>query len=189
MSLPTVTIVHQPLGFTMEVFEHAAAGFLAVNPQWKRAANDPAGPAVQPVHFQAFAAMRKERDSWKEEAEMRGRDIAQLRAELDLRRLQQARDVWFWMGDGEDHLESMGSTMAVQISARQLRALVGSRWRLLSDVPEKSDRYIVAHAGQIGGSAFFTANAGDTSFPIGWSQMPDFSPTHWLDGPRVGFAA
>jgi hypothetical protein len=35
------------------------------------------------------------------------------------------RDVWRWGGNGDDHLESMGNNMAIEITAAQLRVLLG----------------------------------------------------------------
>lgn len=60
------------------------------------------------------------------------------------------------------------------------------RWRELADYPAETGRYIVAHCGQVGGHAYYTAREGDTHYPVGWAQLPDFKPTHWLDGPRIG---
>lgn len=57
-----------------------------------------------------------------------------------------------------------------------------SPWRIIGiDRPLESGRYIVSHAGGVGGSAYYTAHEGDTGYPVGWSQMPSFQPTHWLD--------
>lgn len=55
------------------------------------------------------------------------------------------------------------------------------KWRLIDDFPEKTGRYVVAHRGKIASDAYFTAKEGDTHYPFGWSQMPQFGPTHWLD--------
>lgn len=56
------------------------------------------------------------------------------------------------------------------------------RWRLMKDNPPKTGRYIVCHRGRTGGDAFFVARAGEAGeLPVGWSQMPDFGPTHWID--------
>jgi len=54
-------------------------------------------------------------------------------------------------------------------------------WRRIDDFPEKTGRYIVSHSGRMASDAYFTANEGDTHYPVGWSQMPQFGPTHWLD--------
>lgn len=58
------------------------------------------------------------------------------------------------------------------------------RWRCMDDAPDKTGRYIVAHAGMVGGDAYFTAKEGDTHYPVGWSQVPHWKPTHWLDCDR-----
>lgn len=63
-----------------------------------------------------------------------------------------------------------------------------ARFRLLNDVPEKTGRYCVAHRGRMYGHAYYTAKEGDTQYPVGWSQWPEFSPTHWLDAPNMEFA-
>jgi hypothetical protein len=34
------------------------------------------------------------------------------------------RDVWRWGGNGDDHLESMGNNMVIEITAGQLRELL-----------------------------------------------------------------
>jgi hypothetical protein len=70
------------------------------------------------------AQLRKERDGWKEEAEARAETIAVLREHLDLRRLHEKNDVWFWQGDGTDYPESMSNSMAVVIRADQLKAIL-----------------------------------------------------------------
>lgn len=43
------------------------------------------------------------------------------------------RDGWRWEGDGSDHLQSMGNNMVIEITAAQLRALLG--WK---DTPNKT---------------------------------------------------
>lgn len=58
------------------------------------------------------------------------------------------------------------------------------KWRPMTDSPSKSGRYIVKHRGQIGGHAWYTAKVGDTHYPVGWEQIPEFGPTHWLDETR-----
>lgn len=58
------------------------------------------------------------------------------------------------------------------------------RWRKLDDVPVKTGRYAVGHAGGIVGHAYYTAKTGETRYPVGWAQMPDFGPTHWIDPPK-----
>jgi hypothetical protein len=53
---------------------------------------------------------------------------------------------------------------------------------LFTDPPQKSGRYGVLHRGMVAKDAFF--NTGDIDrIPVGWSQMPHFGPTHWLDFP------
>lgn len=63
------------------------------------------------------------------------------------------------------------------------------RWRQMDDPPKKTGRYIVAHAGMVGGSAFYTAAHGDTHYPAGWAQVPQCRPTHWLEFDRAAMLA
>lgn len=56
-------------------------------------------------------------------------------------------------------------------------------WRcMVDDPPKKTGRFCVAHKGQEFGSAYYTAKKGDTHYPVGWSQVPNFRPNAWLDG-------
>lgn len=185
MSLETVKVI-DPAGAERNLLAHAAAAFIKAHPAWRIASNEPYAddlPAM--VHPQAYKAAVKERDSWQEEAGRLRNERDTLRRSLDLRALHQERDVWFWEDDGEDHPESMSNSMAVVIRADVLRALIGSRWRdMINDPPRESGRYIVTHPGKVGGDAYYTAREGDTHYPVGWSQLPHFGPTVWLDGPR-----
>jgi hypothetical protein len=70
------------------------------------------------------SGLRRERDSWRSEAEMLMRSLRQAHTELDLRRAHHEKDAWYWQGDGYDHLESMGNRMVVVIHAEDLRALL-----------------------------------------------------------------
>jgi hypothetical protein len=72
---------------------------------------------------QYVAELRKELQGWKQEAKERQHENELLRERMQLRTQEQRRDVWFWQGDGEDHLESMSNGMAVVIRADRLRAL------------------------------------------------------------------
>lgn len=63
-----------------------------------------------------------------------------------------------------------------------------ARLRLLNDPPKATGRYVVMHRGMIAGHAYYTAQEGDTHYQVGWSQLPDFNPTHWLDAPDMQFA-
>jgi hypothetical protein len=68
---------------------------------------------------------------------------------------------------------------------------------MVNDPPEKTGRYCVGHAGSVFGDAYYTANDGDTHYPVGWSQVPKFNPEFWIDmnnvemprcGPRIGYS-
>lgn len=86
----------------------------------------------------AINRLEKERDAWQEKAEDLGASDRSLREQLDLRRLHQAQDTWFWQGEGDD-LDSMSNSMAVVIRADQLRALLASNepeLLITSDDPE-----------------------------------------------------
>lgn len=80
-------------------------------------------------HQNVINNLRKERDGWHDEATALRRRLRYAEADLDVLRRHQARDVWAWQGDGEDHLESMGDSMVVCIHAGDLRALL--------DAPER----------------------------------------------------
>jgi hypothetical protein len=56
-----------------------------------------------------------------------------------------------------------------------------SSWEPMTNPPNKSGRYAVAHRGLTIGNAYYNAKKGDTHMPIGWSQLPDWGPTHWLN--------
>ena len=55
------------------------------------------------------------------------------------------------------------------------------KWRPFSENPSKTGRYIVKHRGNSGADAYYTARKGDTHYPVGWAQLPEFGATHWLD--------
>ena len=79
------------------------------------------------------------------------------------------------------------SALAVPQPVGDLHA---EHWRLLTELPTKSERYPVAHRGGIGGHAYFVTEAdARPSLPAGWQQMPDWGPTHWCDAPGRHAAA
>lgn len=55
------------------------------------------------------------------------------------------------------------------------------KWRPMSEYPEKTGRYCVGHAGRVFSDAYY-ADGDNTHYPTGWHQLPQFGPTHWLDG-------
>lgn len=55
------------------------------------------------------------------------------------------------------------------------------KWRLMTDFPEKTGRYCVGHRGQIFSDAYYVKGENETHYPVGWHQLPQFGPTHWLD--------
>lgn len=93
------------------------------------------------------------------------------------------RDVWYWQGDGRDHLESMVHQLPVVIRAEQLRELlaatqapaVGADWQPIKTAPK--DRSIVlANATQVSQGQW----AG-RYFAWGYSA----NPTHWMPLPAA----
>lgn len=69
----------------------------------------PAGSGGWESHAQA---MERERDFYRQRAQTMHE--------------HQVGDVWYWQGDGEDHLKSMANSLPVVIRADQLRALLAS---------------------------------------------------------------
>jgi hypothetical protein len=103
-----------------EVEERAALSAAPVSEQAQEAST--AQPDSE-RETQYVAELRKELQGWKQEAKERQHENELLRERMQLRTQEQRRDVWFWQGDGEDHLESMSNGMAVVIRADRLRAL------------------------------------------------------------------
>lgn len=84
-------------------------------------------PAVQPeASLSEMATLKRERDGWKEEAECLQKRLRFAQADNDLLRSHAKKDVWYWQGDGYDHLESMGNNMVVVIHANDLRAMLAA---------------------------------------------------------------
>lgn len=54
-------------------------------------------------------------------------------------------------------------------------------WEPIDNVPQKSGHYVVGHLGRVFGTAYFNAGEQKISLPLGWSQIPNCSPTHWLN--------
>jgi hypothetical protein len=74
-------------------------------------------------HPQYVRRLERSEAGWRDSAErlLQERDAAL--SELRVRAQHQARDVWFWQGDGSDHPESMSSSMVVVIKAPDLRRM------------------------------------------------------------------
>jgi hypothetical protein len=72
----------------------------------------------------ALVAANRERDGWMRVAEDLTKSLRFLKADLDLMRSHQKNNVWYWQGDGYDHLESMGNDMVVVIHAASLREML-----------------------------------------------------------------
>lgn len=89
--------------------------------------NEPVGERAT-VPLDALHAAERERDYWKTRA----------RAMLD----HAEGTCWYWMGDGEDHLESLVSSLPVVIRADQLRELLA---RPAPGVPEPSINWFGTH--------------------------------------------
>lgn len=55
-------------------------------------------------------------------------------------------------------------------------------WEPMTNPPQKSAHYAVMHRGRVFGTAYYYAGDFKTSgMVLGWNQLPDFGPTHWLD--------
>jgi len=54
-------------------------------------------------------------------------------------------------------------------------------WEPMNNVPEKSGHYVVGHRGNQFGTAYYNAGEHNIHLPLGWSQIPNCSPTHWLN--------
>lgn len=87
-------------------------------------------------HPNTIRDLTRSRDGWKAEADSLRERLADAEKQLDLMRAKQDGDVWFWEGDGHDHLHSMSSGMVVTIAARDLQALVGLQEDGLQEQPE-----------------------------------------------------
>ena len=85
----------------------------------------PATPTDQPP-LSALATLTRQRDGWRHEADMLRRRLLFAESDIDVRAKHQASDVWYYQGDGYDHLESMGNGMVVVIHAAELRALLAT---------------------------------------------------------------
>lgn len=71
-----------------------------------------------------IASLQRERDGYREQAEDLQHRLKFAAADLDMIRSHQENNVWYWQGDGYDHLESMGNDMVVVLHAAVLRSLV-----------------------------------------------------------------
>jgi hypothetical protein len=88
--------------------------------------------------------LRKAAIGWKWEAQKALNDYRKVRHELAELRAGLAGDLWFWQGDGEDHLESLIGS--VVISAAHLAAIIHGRDS--KECPTAEDwRVVVASGG------------------------------------------
>lgn len=78
-------------------------------------------------HTNVVNALIRERDGYQESTRLLQERLRLAQLDLDLRRAHQEKDVWFFQGDGDDHIESMGNGMVVVIHASDLRALLASQ--------------------------------------------------------------
>ena len=72
------------------------------------------------------------------------------------------RDVWYWQGDGRDHLESMTHQLPVVIRAEQLRELLAARPAQPVREPMSWDLFVAACEAEYG-EEFCPNNLGDVS--------------------------
>lgn len=73
-----------------------------------------------------IATLERQRDGWREEATFLRRRLVVAESDIDAMRKHQANDVWYYQGDGRDHVESMATDMVVVIHAGDLRALLAA---------------------------------------------------------------
>jgi len=87
-------------------------------------ARDIAHDLTEAAYRQAPALQNEPDKSQNELVKEFQAEISRLHNALDTVYQEGISDYWIWMGDGNDHLESMGEAMQVQIKAGQLRALL-----------------------------------------------------------------
>lgn len=126
----------------------------------------PAPVPAKQAHPQYVAQLIKERDAWQEEAKAKRGEVEHFMEQLRTRAQHQDRDVWFWQGDGEDHLESMGRAMVVVIRADQLRSLVAA-----PSSPEP-DKYDISNAK----TAYWASHCPDCAKPTAEGHIHTCSP-------------
>lgn len=73
-----------------------------------------------------LATVTRQRDGWRDEAETLRRRLRSAESDVDAMRKHQRNEVWFFQGDGYDHLESMATDMVVVIHAADLRDLLAA---------------------------------------------------------------
>lgn len=106
--------------------------------------NDLESQAFRVPHPGAIRDLTRSRNGWKAEADTLRERLVEAEKQLELMRAAQDGDVWFWEGDGHDHLHSMSSGMVVTITASDLQALVGSQVAALQEQAESPTEQQVA---------------------------------------------
>lgn len=81
---------------------------------------------ANPPPLSSLATLTRQRDGWREEAQRLQRRLHLTECDIDLMSKHQAKDAWYYQGDGFDHLESMTNRMVVVIHAADLRALIAT---------------------------------------------------------------
>lgn len=119
-----VNIQLAPWGASKDWVEGFVDGFNRAT-KWMQSAMTEfrAAPVEEPT-TNALNALRRARDGWHEEAVSLAKRLKYVESDNDLLRKHQSKDVWYFQGDGEDHIESMGNNMVVVIHAHDLRSLI-----------------------------------------------------------------
>ncbi|ABR91895.1 Hypothetical protein mma_2229 [Janthinobacterium sp. Marseille] len=115
-------------------------------------------------HTNVVNALIRERDGYQESTRLLQERLRLAQLDLDLRRAHQEKDVWFFQGDGEDHIESMGNGMVVVIHASDLRALLASKRSEHADLavgPAISEETLLVTASVIAGCLLGQPNMDD----------------------------
>lgn len=88
----------------------------------------------EPVNAAQVTGERAEpNEGWIDHAKHLQSRLDCLNRELDLRKLHQDKNCWYWQGDGTDHPESISNSMCIVIRGDQLR-------ELLSPAPTRQER-------------------------------------------------
>lgn len=98
--------------------------------------NDLESQAFRAPHPNVIRDLTRSRDGWKAEADTLRERLVDAEKQLELMRAKQDGDVWFWEGDGHDHLHSMSSGMVVTIAASDLQTLVDHQQHGLQEQAE-----------------------------------------------------
>lgn len=119
-----VNIQLAPWGAPKEWVEGFVDGFNRAAKWMQSALTEFHAKPVEEPTTNALNALKRARDGWQEESASLAKRLTYMEADNDLLRKHQSKDVWYFQGDGEDHIESMGNNMVVVIHAHDLRSLM-----------------------------------------------------------------